>query len=97
MRRVAHGQLSFDAAPKAGKCSVDTASLKLSGTFARAATVDAKGEWPQLGHGEEVVVQVVEKVSGEVIAAAPGFVSVAFKDKSLDGRVTVVREQTVKL
>lgn len=97
MKRVAHGQLSFDAAPKAGKRSVDTASIKLSGTFAHAAIVDDNAEFPQLGQGEEVIVQVVEKGTGEVIAQGPGYVSVAFKEKSLDGEPTVVREQAVKV
>lgn len=94
MRRVAHGQLSFDAAPKAGKRSVDLASIKLSGTFSSAAIIDAEGKWPQLGHREEVVVQVLEKGSGEVIAQATGFVSVGYADGKDD---EVIRVQTVKL
>jgi hypothetical protein len=59
MQRVAAGQLSFNAAPKAGKRQVDTASLKLSGAFPARALVDDEGQWAQLSHGEQVIVRVI--------------------------------------
>jgi hypothetical protein len=97
VRRIVAGQLSFDAAPKAGKRTVDTASLKLSGTFPARALVDDEGRWPQLGHGEQVIVQVIELGSGELIAAGVGFVKVGFDDKTLEGETFTTREHTVKM
>jgi hypothetical protein len=97
MRRVVAGQLSFDAAPKAGKRAVDTASLKLSGAFPGRALVDAEGRWPQLGHGEEVVVQVIELGSGEVIAEGLGRAKVGFEDTTTEGETFTSRVHTVKM
>jgi hypothetical protein len=97
MRRVAPGQLSFDAAPKAGRRQVDTASLKLSGAFPARALVDDEGRWPQLGHGEQVIVKVIELGSGELIAQGVGAVKVGFEDKTLDGEPYTIRVQTVKM
>jgi hypothetical protein len=96
MRRVASGQLSFDVAPKGKKPPV-TASIKLSGTFSAAAITDDNGNVPQIGHGEQVLVQLVEVESGEVIASQIAIVAVAFADKQLDGEPVTVREQKVKL
>jgi hypothetical protein len=97
MRRVAPGQLSFDAAPKAGKRQVDTASLKLSGAFPARALVDEEGRWPQLGHGEQVIVRVIELGSGELIAEGVGDVKVGFEDKTTEGETFTTRVHTIKM
>lgn len=94
MRRVAHGQLSFDAAPKAGKRAVDMAAIKLSGMFPPEAVIDNEGRWPQLEAGERVKVVVVAEDSGDVIAEAPGLVEVSFP-LAKEGRTT--RAHTVKV
>lgn len=97
MRRVAPGQLSFDAAPRGGRRQVDSAALKLSGTFPARALVDDEGRWPQLGHGEQVIVKVIELGSGEPIAEGVGDVKVGFDDKALDGEPYTIRVQTIKM
>jgi len=95
MRRVAAGQLSFDVAPK-GKRPPVTAAISLSGTFSAAAITTDAG-MPQLGHGEQVVVQVVEQGSGELICESVGIVAVAFVDKQLDGELVTIRHQKIKV
>ena len=97
MRRVAPGQISFDAAPRAGKRQVDTTSLKLSGAFPGRALVDDKGCWPQLGHGEQVIVRVIELGSGELIAEGIGTSKVGFEDTKADGETFTTRVHTVKM
>ena len=96
MRRVAPGQLSFDAAPK-GRRAADTAAISLSGTFSAEAITNDAGEVPQLGHGETVLVRLVEEGSGEMIAEGIGVVAVAFIDKSLDGEPITIRQQKIKI
>jgi hypothetical protein len=97
MQRVAAGQLSFDAGKRAGKRQVDTASLKLSGAFPARALVDDEHRWPQLAHGEQVVVRVIELGSGELIAQGIGAVKVGFDDKTLDGEPYTIRVHTIKM
>lgn len=97
MKRVAPGQLSFAAAPKGGRRQVELASLKLSGAFPARALVDDEGAFPQLDHGEQVIVKVVELGSGELIAEAVGDVKVGFDDTKSDGLTCTTRVQTIKM
>jgi hypothetical protein len=73
------------------------AALKLSGAFPARALVDDEGQWPQLGHGEQVIVQVFELGSGELIAEGIGTVKVGFDDKTSEGETTTIREHTIKM
>lgn len=97
MKRVAPGQLSFDAAPKGGGRQVAMTALKLSGAFPARALVDDEFRWPQLGHGEQVIVRVIELGSGEVIAEGVGDVKVGFEDKTTEGETFTTRVHTVKM
>lgn len=97
MRRVAQGQLSFDAAPKAGRRHVDAAALKLSGAFPARALVDGDGQYPQLGHGEQVIVRVIEMGSGELISEGVGTCKVGFDDKTSEGETITIRVHTIKM
>lgn len=95
MQRVAPGQLSFDAAPK-GRKRPDIASVSLSGRFGSGAIVSDDGGFPQLSHGEVMLV-IVQDADGNMVAQGQGVVSIAFADKSVDGEPITVREQKIKL
>lgn len=81
MQRVAPGQLSFDAAPK-GRKRPDIASVSLSGRFGSGAIVSDDGGFPQLSHGEVMLV-IVQDADGNMVAQGQGVVSIAFADKSV--------------
>jgi hypothetical protein len=95
MQRVAAGQLSFDAAPKSRR-RPHMSSVALSGKFGSEQIINEDGEFPQLSHGDDVLV-IVQDVDGNLIAQGRGAVSVAFADKELDGEPITIREQKIKL
>lgn len=93
MERVSPTQISLDAAPGGRPNSLPViASLNVSGKIEPHELCDANGEFPQLSHGDEVLVTVSD-ADGQFIAKRIGTVQIGFEDK--DG--FTVRQQKVKL
>lgn len=73
-------------------------SIAVSGKVDRDAwEAEQTGGLPELAQGEEVEVRIVT-MDGELIAAAPGKVNIAFKEKQdKDFGIVTIREQRIKL